>query len=214
MDNQTEFTADVQKKTENRCINCGNVVALGQRFCPICGTMQAPPISRCNNCGEELPAGETFCRNCGYSQPTPVNYLSNDIANPKFTSSKKKIGIIAGIIVTVVLVIIIISSGGSSKNFNDMYAHIANESWCDIASDGTWMKIDTNPYDTEDGFNILAWYKIKSVLSDLGFSSAISEEMNETRALDGRQSASTDNYEVTWSYHPDNGLEVLFKIKK
>ena len=33
-----------------------------------------------------------------------------------------------------------------------------------------------------------------------------------TRALDGRLSASTDEFEVSWTYHPDNGLEAMFEI--
>ena len=75
------------------------------------------------------------------------------------------------------------------------------------------MKLDTNPYDLDDSFNSTAWYKIKSVLVDLGFPSSVAEEMNETTALMGRQSASTSKYEVSWTYHPDKGLEAMFKIK-
>jgi hypothetical protein len=75
------------------------------------------------------------------------------------------------------------------------------------------MKLDTNPYDLDDYNNTATWSKIKSILVDLGFPSSVAEEMGETRALDGKQTASTDEYEVSWTYHPDSGLEVMFKVK-
>ena len=99
-----------------------------------------------------------------------------------------------------------------TKDFNDMYSNIENEYWCEIASDGSWMEIDTNPYDIEDYYNSAALSKIKSINSDLGFSSSVYQEMIETRALDGRQSATSGKYTVTWAYHPDDGLEVMYKI--
>ncbi len=95
-------------------------------------------------------------------------------------------------------------------NFAKKYASIAGESWCTIASDGSYMKIDTNPYDIKNSQNQAANSQIKVVLQDLGFSGSIYEEMKNTSALMGRQSASTDKYSVSWTYHPDRGLEVLF----
>lgn len=29
----------------------------------------------------------------------------------------------------------------------------------------------------------------------------------------GRQTESYEYYDVSWSYHPDNGLDVIFKYK-
>ena len=34
-------------------------------------------------------------------------------------------------------------------NFMDLYALLDSESWCEIGSDGTWMKLDTNPTDMD-----------------------------------------------------------------
>jgi hypothetical protein len=33
--------------------------------------------------------------------------------------------------------------------------------------------------------------------------------MEGTRALDGRQTQTADGYSYTWSYHPDNGLDII-----
>ena len=37
--------------------------------------------------------------------------------------------------------------------------------------------------------------------------------MGETRSMDGRQSDENDKYKVTWTYHPDKGLEVMYEKK-
>lgn len=118
-----------------------------------------------------------------------------------------------GVVVVVAAAILIFALKGGGKNFNKRYSDIADESWCTIAEDGTWMKIDTNPIDVEDYLEYDAYEKIAEINNDLGFSSVVAEEMGQTRALDGRQSADTDKFEVSWSYHPDNGLEVLYKAK-
>jgi hypothetical protein len=35
--------------------------------------------------------------------------------------------------------------------------------------------------------------------------------MEKTRALDGRQTASWSFIEASWTYHPDNGLDVIIR---
>lgn len=47
----------------------------------------------------------------------------------------------------------------------------------------------------------------------LGFNGSVYSQMMKTTALMGRQSAETDKYKVSWTYHPDNGLEVTYEKK-
>ena len=51
------------------------------------------------------------------------------------------------------------------------------------------------------------------VLRDIGASTATMSKMKKTRALDGTQSASWDALEATWSYHPDNGFDIILEDK-
>jgi hypothetical protein len=37
--------------------------------------------------------------------------------------------------------------------------------------------------------------------------------MEQTRALDGRQSETWEDFSASWTYHPDNGLDVLIREK-
>jgi hypothetical protein len=52
---------------------------------------------------------------------------------------------------------------------------------------------------------------LKRMLTELGFSSAVIDRMDKTRALDGTQNADGKNCNVTWTYHPDDGLQMVFE---
>ena len=183
-------------------------------------------IRFCDNCGNEVHQNEAFCGNCGapiHARMIP-NQVQVETTQPPQTKQKKKtklfaiIAIVASagllLIGTIVLVAFLLLAvlAFSPKDFNDQYSDLADKSWCEIAEDGSWIQIDTNPYNIDDYSNALAWGAIESINADLGFSSAISEEMKTTRALDGKQSATAGKYTVTWSYHPDRGLLAIYKI--
>ena len=119
-------------------------------------------------------------------------------------------------LIAAIVVLIICLCGGGKKNFRDMYADLARNNWCEIGKDGSGMSLDTNPDNEDDYFgvdSIEAMDAIEKVNRDLGFNDSVAQEMQQTRSIDGRQSASNDDYEITWSDHPDNGLEVLYKLK-
>lgn len=43
----------------------------------------------------------------------------------------------------------------------------------------------------------------------LNIPDSVVSEMDQTRALDGRQDAEWDTFEASWTYHPDSGLNVV-----
>jgi hypothetical protein len=47
------------------------------------------------------------------------------------------------------------------------------------------------------------------VLDELDAPQSLVSRMESTRALDGMQSATWSSYEVTWTYHPDDGLDLI-----
>ena len=55
---------------------------------------------------------------------------------------------------------------------------------------------------------------IKYVNKELGFNGSLYNRMLETNAIMGRQSEENDKYRVTWTYHPDEGLEVTYEKNK
>lgn len=49
------------------------------------------------------------------------------------------------------------------------------------------------------------------VLSALGAPHGVLAKMDSTRALDGQQSDEWDGITATWTYHPDEGLDVILE---
>ena len=82
-----------------------------------------------------------------------------------------------------------------------------------VASDGRSMTVDTNPFNLSKYSSIDAVEYIKQVNVALGLPESLYEKMMATRALDGRQTSSYDNVDVSWSYHPDSGLQVIYEAK-
>lgn len=54
---------------------------------------------------------------------------------------------------------------------------------------------------------------IKYVNTELGFSSSLYYRMENTNALMGVQREENEKYSVSWTYHPDDGLEVTYTEK-
>lgn len=89
----------------------------------------------------------------------------------------------------------------------------------EIGSDRSYVAFDTNPLDDE--------YFDTSDLDDIAYNllvmagapESIHRKIGNTRALDGVQTVkfkneSNEYIEVSWSYHPDTGMELLIeKIK-
>lgn len=62
---------------------------------------------------------------------------------------------------------------------------------------------------TEDGIaTYLAYECIEDALDVPQF---VRDEMGATTSLQGRQSANWDDLEATWSYHPNNGLNITYR---
>lgn len=105
-------------------------------------------------------------------------------------------------------------------NFLTQYGMYKNEDWCEIADNGSWMKLDTNPADVSSD-KVSKYYAatlavdelIDIVDEDLGFKSSVHEKMKKTNALQGRLSESNEDYEVSWTYSPSRGLEILYEVK-
>ena len=88
------------------------------------------------------------------------------------------------------------------------------------ANDGNYLKIDTNPSDEDRDsifYNTLverdSLNAIKFVNEKLGFPNSLYDDMLSTTALMGRQTEENRKFVVSWSYHPDTGLEVKYEKK-
>lgn len=96
------------------------------------------------------------------------------------------------------------------KLFYDLYGDLT----VSVAEDDSYMTIDNNPLNLKGGsiiYNELGLNHVKLTNKALGLPDWLYQEMGNTRAIDGRQKESFDDVTVTWSYHPNQGLEVIYR---
>lgn len=55
--------------------------------------------------------------------------------------------------------------------------------------------------------------KVQSFLTSIGCSGSVAARMQQTRALDGTQRASCEFAELSWTYHPKDGLGIVAEAK-
>lgn len=91
-----------------------------------------------------------------------------------------------------------------------LYNEYCTSTFASVANDGSYLSIDTNPSDKDDYMDYEAYSAIIAVNEALELPESVLNRMNQTRSLDGVQSYSTDELEITWSYHPSRGLEVNY----
>ena len=93
-----------------------------------------------------------------------------------------------------------------------MYARYCNYKWADVASDGTYLSIDTNPNDSSyNSYESEAINAILSINNDLELPESLNARISNTRAIDGTQTASYNNINISWIYHPDKGLSIIWE---
>lgn len=88
----------------------------------------------------------------------------------------------------------------------------SDKTYASLASDNMSLTLDTKPNDSNYSGETDAFDAIQSINSYLGFSASLWEKMSLTRALDGMQTQSSEDYTVTWTYHPNNGLCVIYEV--
>lgn len=98
------------------------------------------------------------------------------------------------------------------------YGYAEEKKWNDgifdkfsISSDGRSMSIACeNSWSStmEQVFTAVRYMNI-----ELGFGEALNNKMSMTRAIDGMQSDENDKIKVSWNYHPDSGLSVIYEKK-
>lgn len=209
------------------CANCGAPLGDGQAFCPKCGTPKNPEQKKiCSKCGAELQDDQMFCPKCGQKADLQIDSGVNSAINQfnagviKTTDKKRKtslvIGIVAGIVVLAIVLIIALGGSGGKVNFNKLYDEYCISTWANVGTDGSYLYIDTNPYDNDDdGLAYPAAYTaIKNVNSALGLPDSLTNEMGTTTGADGKQTETfgEQGVVVSWKYHPDKGLEVTYKL--
>lgn len=189
------------------------------KICPVCKTeiAEGNEIRICKSC--DVPHHE----NCWIINKGCATFGCFE-QNCETRNSKTKA--IKGIVtaVSIIMLIVVAVLIFQDEDFEDMYSsEYRSYSWCAIFGDGKIMTIDTNPYNEKKDAYIKKGYDlyfedssnaIQRINKDLGFTDKLWDRMLSTRSIDGKQYDYVDGYQVSWTYHPDKGLEVRYEITK
>lgn len=117
---------------------------------------------------------------------------------------------IAAIIAVIVMVWFFYFNAPDLKNIGDKY----NDDWfCTVADDGSYLTIDTDPLDFGDYITDGSDKAIQNINKELGFPDSVYAQMISTRAIDGTQTYEKNGISVSWTFHPDDGLEIIYSVK-
>ena len=158
-----------------------------------------------------------------YPNPNANPYPNPNAPAPevKAPKKKKKLKIIAIVAVVVAVIAAVLFMPSEFERVKDKAVDIAGQ----VSSRGdNNFTIDTYPYeDTKMSASMIAALApetqddaldaIQYVNEAFGFSSSVYTKMLKTSAAMGRQSESNEKYIVSWTYHPDEGLEVTYTKK-
>ncbi|WP_166867983.1 hypothetical protein [Salinibacterium sp. ZJ70] len=76
-----------------------------------------------------------------------------------------------------------------------------------VEDGGKTLLVSTKPQDDDPlGLSSLA---LDCIYDELNIPTRVTEVIGSTRGLDGRVSDEWDNYSGSWTYHPDNGLQLI-----
>lgn len=139
-----------------------------------------------------------------------------------FTKKRLVVCAICAVVLIAALVIVLVATHESyfEKTKNEVL-QIAGTLHTGDRDD--YFMIDTRPetYANDYRFQSLlpeaqtkAIKAIKYANEAFGFDSSVYDAMMQTNSLMGMQTAENEKYKITWTYHPDKGLEVKYYDKK
>lgn len=140
--------------------------------------------------------------------------------------NKRKIIIVATILIIVLSSLLCACDDNSNNNSNHgnsksnplntaydtLYKEFGWNSCYTLGSDKSYLQVDTNPYDIDDYYNATYLEILKSAITALKLPDYIYQRMLKTTAMQGRQEVTANGITVSWTYHPNKGLEAMFTI--
>lgn len=168
---------------------------------------------------ESTPQSDTKANDESQETTTTEN-----TSTPKASIGKKKKLIIGGAVLLIAIVLIALFTRESFfdravSEMLDEYPFADNAR----ASDGSWLRIDTDPYDGDYSSPLAqrlypqqqnnSLSGIRFMNEKCGFPDSVYEKMMNTSAIMGQQQEENKKFRVSWTYHPNRGLEVMYEKK-
>ena len=167
----------------------------------------------------ETPAGSTTDAAAPTDASAPSASAPLPSSPPAFSPREIKIaavGLAIGVAVGVVGSLLVASVAGGISSI------AAGSPMTDAA---TTCDVETNPWITvgDEGRSISMqsegeeavgadFEDLACVLLELDTPDSVINRIDSTRALDGRQTGTWEDYSASWGYHPDNGLDIVIEM--
>lgn len=81
-----------------------------------------------------------------------------------------------------------------------------------VTLDASGKSVYFDGFGNED-YNGILYSDVKCVLTETGAPPSVFDRIGNTSALQGLVSGEWDNFSASWTYHPDNGLDLSLSIK-
>jgi hypothetical protein len=191
-------------------------------------TPQFQPNAPQGHAGQAVPPHPGHSPGAGQAQPLALPYQGpQQPAGPGFgpapqfynqgaqKPSKKLLwiglggGFAAGILTTLLAVTIgtaVGAAGGPSFQSAADDCNAAHTSGISVGDKGASITIDTKG---EDDSNGASFDDAACILSGLDVPDHVISQIDDTSAMDGRQTASWEGVEASWTYHPDSGMKLI-----
>jgi hypothetical protein len=159
---------------------------------------------------QQITTNEELINETQEAQNVETTEVLDAPAVTKTKMSKKKLAIIAAAAIAVIAIALIVFIPSEFERVKSKCVHIAGM----VTGSGDYFMLDTLPdvpMFPDPEYNTLE--AIRYANEEFGFNGSVYSQMMNTTALMGRQSAENDKYRVSWTYHPDDGLEVTYEKK-
>lgn len=170
-------------------------------------------INFCKYCGCAVEQDMLFCPDCGKS----LGKAPAVVPMKRTASRKWGIALLCALLIAAAVMLLPEREPKKTvfqKAFEAAGGRKLCGEWVTVFEDGSGMKIDTNPADKDDFYDSDAMDTIEKIHEQLELPDSLLEKMLTTRALDGRQSKTTKGIEISWTYHPNQGLEILYELEE
>ncbi|TFB75863.1 hypothetical protein E3O06_04280 [Cryobacterium glaciale] len=160
-------------------------------------------------------------------EPAPTENPSEELASPPmaqgtaFNRRDLTIGLVSlgiGLIVGVGGTLTATSLGGGTGSFFPSAAIVAATETCDVV-DNVWITVGDEGESLSmqsDGEESPGadYVDVLCVLDQLEVPDSVNTRIGSTRALDGRQTATWDDFDASWGYHPGSGLDIVVELSQ
>ncbi|WP_448749395.1 hypothetical protein [Actinomyces sp.] len=120
------------------------------------------------------------------------------------------LGFIAGIFATVASVVALaMLVGGQKQEFATAVTACKAAPHATVAADGSSLVMNTFG-NKQPGMSVVT---LSCVLRELDAPESLMQRMETTRAIDGTREETWGSYRATWTYHPDQGLNVVISAR-